>query len=141
MNRNFYINGSAAPARIIDEPVRNPRRTAPLTKEQIRKRQVDRYAEANRERAVRFGRLYTLFIAVAVAVNNKIKTLSEQLSKAKEANDLKKLTIDTSIDFDYIYKTATEELGMVHAGKNQIVEYKSGESEYVIQYKDITKGE
>ena len=44
MNRNFYINGSAAPARIIDEPVRNPRRTAPLTKEQIRKRQVDRYA-------------------------------------------------------------------------------------------------
>jgi len=30
---------------------------------------------------------------------------------------------------------------MVHAGKNQIVEYKSGESEYVIQYKDITKGE
>lgn len=159
MNRNFYINGSAAPARIIDEPVRKPRRTAPLTKEQIRKRQVDRYAEANRERAVRFGRLYTLFIAVAVAVtmaasvgfikeynrntanNNKIKTLSEQLSKAKEANDLKKLTIDTSIDFDYIYKTATEELGMVHAGKNQIVEYKSGESEYVIQYKDITKGE
>jgi len=75
------------------------------------------------------------------ANNNKIKTLSEQLSKAKEANDLKKLTIDTSIDFDYIYKTATEELGMVHAGKNQIVEYKSGESEYVIQYKDITKGE
>ena len=120
---------------------------------------MDRYAEANRERAVRFGRLYTLFIAVAVAVtmaasvgfikeynrntanNNKIKTLSEQLSKTKEANDLKKLTIDTSIDFDYIYKTATEELGMVHAGKNQIVEYKSGESEYVIQYKDITKGE
>lgn len=114
--QKFYINGSAAPARIIDEPVRNPRRTAPLTKEQIRKRQVDRYAEANRERAVRFGRLYTLFIAVAVAVtmaasvgfikeynrntanNNKIKTLSEQLSKAKEANDLKKLTIDTSID-------------------------------------------
>ena len=46
MNRNFYINGSAAPARIIDEPVRNPRRTAPLTKGQIRKRQVDRYAEA-----------------------------------------------------------------------------------------------
>ena len=145
MNRNFYINGSAAPARIIDEPVRNPRRTAPLTKEQIRKRQVDGYAKANRERAVRFGRLYTLFIAVAVAVtmvacvgfikeynrntaiNNKIKTLSEQLSKA--------------IDFDYIYKTATEELGMVHAGKDQIVEYKSGESEYVIQYKDITKGE
>ena len=34
------------------------------------------------------------------ANNNKIKTLSEQLSKAKEANDLKKLTIDTSIDFD-----------------------------------------
>ena len=56
-SRNFYINGSAAPARIIDEPVRNPRRTAPLTKEQIRKRQVDRYAEANRERAVRFGKI------------------------------------------------------------------------------------
>ena len=81
MNRNFYINGSAAPARIIDEPVRNPRRTAPLTKEQIRKRQVDRYAEANRERAVRFGRLYTLFIAVAVAV-----TMAASVGFIKEYN-------------------------------------------------------
>lgn len=152
---NTYVHGSAAPVRET-VPVRVPRRTEPLTKEELRRRQARRYAEENRRRAGRFGAFYTGLILVAVFItmftcvryinvlsrqstnNKKIVALSNELEALKEANDQKQLAIDTSINYDYIYKVATEELGMVHAGKNQIVKYKSGESEYVIQYMDLS---
>lgn len=158
MERNYrtYVHGSAAPARVEETPVRVPRRTEPLTKEEIRRRQASRYAEENRRKAGRFGALYTAVIVFAVFVtmftcvnyinvlnrqsanNKKIMNLSNELEALKESNDQKQLAIDTSINYDYIYKVATEELGMVHAGKDQVVEYKSGESEYVIQYLDLS---
>ena len=47
------------------------------------------------------------------------------------------MAINSSIDYDYIYKVATEELGMVYASQNQIVTYDSEDSEYVVQYKDV----
>ena len=37
----------------------------------------------------------------------------------------------------YIYKVATEELGMVYPSCSQIVSYDSEDSEYVVQYKDV----
>lgn len=150
-----YVQGSAAPA-IHEGPVRVPRRKEELTKEEIRRRQADKYAENNRRKAGRFGFVYAAFIAACVFVtlctcikyigacnkkttnNKQIVSLTKELSAIKENNEQKQLEIDTSINYDYIYKVATEELGMVHAGKEQVVEYKSGESEYVIQYKNIS---
>lgn len=40
---------------------------------------------------------------------------------------------------DHVYKVATEELGMVYANKNQILQYDKTESEYVRQNEDIPK--
>ena len=37
----------------------------------------------------------------------------------------------------YVYKVATEELGMVYANKDQVRLYNKTESEYVRQYEDI----
>lgn len=155
-NNQRYVYGSEAPARQIDEPVRIPRRHKPLTKEELRRKQAERYAEENRRRAGRFGFIYTAFVTLAIAItmvscisyvkvqntrtNNVavINSLKNELADLKEANDQKKLAIDSSINYDYIYKIATEELGMVHAGKDQVVKYQSGESEYVIQYSNIS---
>ena len=67
----------------------------------------------------------------------KISTLQAQLEELKIENDQKELSIDTSIDYEYIYNVAVEELGMVYASEDQIINYKSGESEYVMQFKDI----
>ena len=67
----------------------------------------------------------------------QIAALQSEIAELKELNDQKQLAIDTSIDYDYIYKVATEELGMMHAESDQIVRYESGESEYVIQYMNV----
>ena len=45
--------------------------------------------------------------------------------------------INTSLDLDYVYRVATEELGMVYPNKNQVILYNKTESEYVRQYEDI----
>lgn len=58
------------------------------------------------------------------------------LTKETENNEaLEK--INASIDLDYIYKVATEELGMVHATQDQIITYESTKDDYVKQYGDI----
>lgn len=155
--RNRYIHGSAALDIQETSPVRVPRRREVLTEDERRRRQAERYAEENRRKAGRFGTFYTAVISLAVGItmficanyislfnqknsnSKQINQLQKELNSLKEVNDLKQLEIDTSINYDYIYKVATEELGMVHAGSGQIVEYKSGECEYVIQYSDITK--
>lgn len=155
-----YIYGSEAPARLPQEPVRRkqPDRR-PLTKEEQRQLNRTRYARENQRKAARFGGLYTLFITCAVVVvlfvfvhyislqnqqtenAKEITAMKEQLNALKEKNNQTELTIDTSIDYDYIYKVATEQLGMIPVEANQIVKYKSGESEYVIQYSDVPENQ
>jgi hypothetical protein len=51
--------------------------------------------------------------------------------------DKENKTFVVSSDLDYVYKVATEELGMVYANKNQVRLYNKTESEYVRQYEDI----
>ena len=66
-----------------------------------------------------------------------IKTLEQQLDTLKAENDALETSINTSVDLDHVYKVATEELGMVYAGKDQVLLYNQTESEYVKQYEDI----
>lgn len=158
--KNGYVYGSAA--RELAAPVRREPETVErrrnLTQEEERKILRKKYAEENVRKASKIGALYTLFIATAVGVmllicsnyimvinqgqekSAKIVTLQEELNAMKEDNSQKKLSIDTSVDYNYIYDVATKELGMIHAGSEHVVKYESGESEYVIQYSDIPSG-
>ena len=151
-NKNYktmnFIYGSAAPKREY-EPVREPRR------EEKKRQDVRRHVATREVKNPTIGGLFTAFIAMSVAVtlgacvmyiNNintqseqakEIAVLEEQLAELKEANDNKQIAIDTSVDFNYIYSVAVEELGMVHASKDQVISYESGESEFVIQYSDV----
>ena len=72
------------------------------------------------------------------------KSLDDQINlpgsmpeKLKGDNDALLTRINTSVDLDYVYKVATEELGMVYANKDQVRLYNKTESEYVRQYEDI----
>ena len=149
-----YVYGAAAPKREYAAPKKEPQRIE-RNKEVEKQRVREQQASENRRKASRFGALYTFFVVTAVAVtlfvctsyikqinmqneqNKEIVTLKEQLNELREANDQKELTIDTSVDFNYIYNVATKELGMVHASPEQVIAYESGESEYVIQYGNI----
>lgn len=68
---------------------------------------------------------------------NNIESLEKEIETLKADNDALETRINTSVDLDYIYKVATEELGMVYANKNQVRLYNRTESEYVRQYEDI----
>ena len=147
-----YVYGAAAPKREYAAPKREPQR---VDKEAEKQRVREHQASENRRKASRFGALYTFFVVTAVGItlfvctsyikqinmqnerNKEIVMLKEQLNELKEANDQRELTIDTSVDFNYIYNVATKELGMVHASPEQVIAYESGESEYVIQYSNV----
>ena len=75
--------------------------------------------------------------AVAKVNSDKIIELKSTLNSLKDNNDALESDINASIDYDSIYDTAVNELGMVYPGKDQVITYNSKESEYVKQYKDI----
>ena len=164
--RNGYVYGTAArelaePSRKEFETIREHetvQRRRNLSKEEQREQLKKHYAQENIRKASKIGALYTLFIAAAVGVtffvcaqyimiinqgneqSSRIVALQEEYNAIREENDQKKLSIDTAVDYNYIYDVATKELGMIHAGSEHVVKYESGESEYVIQYTDVLSG-
>ena len=70
---------------------------------------------------------------------HNIITIEKELEFLKSENDALETRINTSLDLDYVYRVATEELGMVYPNKNQVILYNKTESEYVRQYEDIPK--
>ena len=82
----------------------------------------------------------TKYISLNINMTQKareIASLRKELSTMTMENDNLEISINSSIDYDYIYKVATEELGMVYPSCSQIVSYDSEDSEYVVQYKDV----
>ena len=75
--------------------------------------------------------------AIAKTNSDVIAELKSELSTLKENNDVLESDINASIDYDAIYDTAVNELGMVYPEKKQVITYDSKESEYVKQYKDV----
>lgn len=79
-----------------------------------------------------------LNVQAAAKVNSdKIIELKSTLNSLKDDNDALEADINASIDYNTIYDTAVNELGMVYPGKDQVITYNSQESEYVKQYKDV----
>lgn len=149
-----YISGNTAPAAV---PVREPRRPeAPEKQQSARQRRAVSYrVRRNQEKALYVDLPYVLVLVAAVAcvlyicVNylhiqssmtyriHHIEDLESRLEQLKAENDALETRINTDIDLNYIYKVATEELGMVYANRDQVLLYDRTESEYVRQYEDI----
>lgn len=72
-----------------------------------------------------------------VTMNKSIASMESQIMELKNKNDAAYSKVDTSVDLAYIYKVATEELGMVHPVENQVFTYQNQKSDYVRQYSDI----
>lgn len=66
-----------------------------------------------------------------------VKQLEKQLETRRTENDALEQSIDTSIDLSYVYNVATNELGMVRSGQDNVIRYDKTESEYVRQYENI----
>lgn len=82
---------------------------------------------------------YLCLTASIDAHMDQIEALETRLENLKTENDALEQSIDTSVDLNYVYDVAVNELGMIHAGKDNIISYDKTESEYVRQYEDIPK--
>ena len=88
------------------------------------------------------GGLLFHYIQLQTEVNtrmHRIEQKKKEIEKLKQKNDALQNAINAALDPEKIYTVATEELGMVYPGENQVIEYKKQESEYVRQYENIPK--
>ncbi|MBE5922124.1 MAG: cell division protein FtsL [Lachnospiraceae bacterium] len=68
---------------------------------------------------------------------SNISQLKSTIDTVTSQNDSIDYEINSNMDLEYIYKTATEELGMVQASKEQISLYDQTEKEYMKQFHTI----
>lgn len=66
-----------------------------------------------------------------------VAQLKTQINTLQSQNDALQYSINSNVDVDHIYKTATTKLGMTQATDDQISTYKSSDSGYTVQYGDI----
>ena len=157
-----YRSGSRKTAYYVDgNTVRKLRpQTAPQHRPQRHRvhRPSPEYREADRTAFASLNLPFTLLLVAAVAVSvligykylclkssldmhmSSIKTLETQLDTMRTENDALEKSIDTSVDLNKVYNVATNELGMVRVGQDNIIQYDKTESEYVKQYEDIPSG-
>ena len=157
--QNQYIHGSTVrklePVREVPQHVPSKERKQKLNSRQKQEIRASHRIRRNQEKALRMDLPYVFVLSIAavcalwLCVNylhiqssmtgriHNIQDLEKKLEVLKANNDALETRINTYVDLDYVYKVATEELGMVYANKDQIILYDKSESEYVRQYEDI----
>lgn len=71
------------------------------------------------------------------SMSKKIASMESEVLALKNQNDAAYSKIESSIDLDYVYDVAVNELGMVRADKNQVQSYTNKKSDFVRQYGDV----
>ncbi|MDD5999400.1 MAG: cell division protein FtsL [Lachnospiraceae bacterium] len=152
--RYYYIEGNAARKlnTVPQREVRPNRQPAPE-----RERKTNARVEKNAQRAKAFDLRYTMALVVATVflfgacVNmlslqaditeqrRQIALLESNLNELKDTNNETSKRLDSSVDLTKVYDFATQELGMVYPGNDQVVSYKASNPDYVKQFKDVPK--
>ncbi len=143
----MYVYGNVV-ARPSYEPVR--REEIPG----IRK-ETSSQVKKNRKQALRMNPGYVMFLTLAamlalvICVNyvklqsritkrsENITALQAELADMREENNTRYNFVMDAVNLDEIRTKAQNELGMVYASEDQIVEYSSPLADYVKQYGDI----
>ena len=141
---------------VYGNTVRKEQRTIP-TNPVREKKEVSQRVQQNRNKALHMSKGYVVFLAVAAFValfacvkylqlqsevtncSKNITALQKELADVNEANTTRYNAIVNSMNLEEIRDKATNELGMVYATEDQIVEYKNPTSNAMTQYADIPK--
>lgn len=70
-------------------------------------------------------------------MSKKAASLEKQIISMQKDNETALARANASVDLEEVYRIATEELGMVHASSNRVIQYESTKSDYVKQYSDV----
>ena len=119
------------------------------------KKKVSKQVLKNRKQALHMNSAYVIFLTVAavtaviVCVNyvklqsritdrsKNITAMQKELANLKEENNAKYNAVMDSVNLDEIRERAQNQLGMVYASPEQIVEYDNPETDYVRQLEEI----
>ncbi|MCD7865755.1 MAG: septum formation initiator family protein [Clostridiales bacterium] len=137
------------------EPVKVPAHVKAARAEQRRRREMQRHARDNRERAQAVNARSAVFLAAALGFfvmvccvflamqnqvcsrSNQITSLITQISELAEENDSTEKRIAASENLLEIETIAREKLGMQYVDETQIEYYAADDSDYMLQYDDI----
>ena len=146
--RSAYVYGN-----VVEKPVYEPERHVrrPGRPDNKRSRQIRR----NRNHALRMSRAYVMFLSLAASVvliscvnyvhmqsklmhhSANITALQQELAALREENNTKYNVIMDSVNLEEVREKAVNKLGMVYAGKDQVVEYANPSGDYVKKYEEI----
>lgn len=70
-------------------------------------------------------------------IEKAVVTTQNEVNDMKVSNNSTYQEINATVDLREVYRTATNDLGMVFASDNQIITYEDNEAAYVRQYKAI----
>ena len=119
------------------------------------KKKVSKQVRKNRNQALHMNAAYVIFLTVAavmaviVCVNyvklqsritdrsKNITAMQKELANLKEENNAKLNAVMDSVNLDEIRDRAQNQLGMVYASPDQIVEYDNPATDYVKQFEEI----
>lgn len=133
------------------------RKEVPVAPKHVGKKpkKISRRVRKNRNKALHMNRAYVVFLTVAAVValvvcvqylqlqseitsrSKHITSLQQELESAKEANNTKYNAIVNSMNLEEIRDRAMNELGMVYADAEQVIEYKDPTSNTIMQYSSI----
>ncbi len=155
--RAEYIGGSAARKLNTAQAAPQIERRRRVESEEERKERLKKEQQIRRNNHLNF--LYTLaVIGVAFVIFSvcwqylqeqtnakanaaEVTRLQSELTELTTANDELEVRINAGIDYEAIYNSAINDLGMVYPKKSQVITFDAGESEYVKQYGQIPKAE
>ncbi len=142
----MYVYGNAVP---------KPEQTPVRRREDRPKKKVSRQVQRNRKKALCMNPGYVVFLSAAailaliICVNyvklqsrltsysKNIAGLQAELANMREENHTKYNAVMDSVNLEEIRDKAQEELGMVYASPEQVIEYQRPSADYVKQYENI----
>ena len=149
-DRQDYVHGNVVPL-----PDYHPDVLPEDEKGKPQKKRLDPQIKRNRRRAQSLNTGYSAYLlAVSIVVvaicifylqlqsenmrrANNVANLRNQLTEITEINNTAYQSVIRTIDLEYIRVIATEELGMVVATPDLVIEYQNPSNSYVIMHNEI----
>ncbi len=129
--------------------------TVPKENEQQRKKTINVQARKNRARAMELTAVHaavlmtaTLVISIfccrllllqsqVIRIKKDIRQTQAMITEYRTLSDSLEDSMKLSLDLDYVYRVATQKLGMVYPTEEQVIRFDRTELEYVRQFEEI----
>ena len=152
-NTDRSVSGMYVYGNTVTKPAYEPDRENVRPKRP--KRRASSQVRRNRKQAMHMNPAYVIFLTVAAIAalvicsnyiqlqstitehSQKITSMQEELAQLKEENTTRENAVLDSVNLDEIRDKAQNELGMVYASQDQIINYEDPAADYVKQYEDI----